>query len=568
MDEPMAEGHPATGDGALRHRLLVGMVGRLALSLAVLGAALLLTARSGGGPADPGERGLYAMVVLALLATIVFAALFPRLRRVRLFGGLQIGVDVALVSALVHFSGGAESIFAFLYVPVTVYAALLLGRGGAYAATAAAAVAYGLVLFLPEGPAGPVWTDGSSETAVAHWGFHAGALLLVALLASQLSRERERAGLALRATTRDFRTLQQLHERTVGSLTSGLLTLDRDDRITSFNPEAERITGFGASEVIGRRLEQVIPGAREAVLAATDTGREVRPRARLRFAGRDGELRHLGLASSPLRTERGDYDGHVVIFQDVTQVVEMEQELRRQERMAAVGELAAHLAHEIRNPLASISGSVQMLEGGSLRGSEEERSRLMAIVLREVDRLNGLIVDFLQYARPAPPKAEPVQVAAVVRDLLDVFESVRPESVRIVDETPEDLWVRVDEDQLRQLLWNLGLNAVQAMPDGGRLHLSAVAVDAQAPQGEFRNGEEGGHAWAEILVVDDGTGMSEETLERVFEPFFTTKKDGTGLGLATVHRVVESNGGHLGVESAPGVGSTFRIRLPRAEAPA
>ena len=567
MDTATEESRPATGEKTLRNRLMVGMVGRLALSLAVLGAALLVTVRSEGRTAESSEHGLYVIAVLAFLATIGFAALYPRLRRVRIFGAFQISLDIALVSALVHFSGGAESIFAFLYVPITVYAALLLGRRGAYASTAIAATAYGLVLFLPDGPAGPVWSEGGAEIALAHWGFHAGALLLVALLASQLSRERERAGFELRERTRDFRTLQRLYERTVGSLTSGLLTLDREDRITSFNPEAERITGFATSEVMGQPLQVVIPNARDAVLADRDDDPEVRPRARVRFADRHGTQRYLGLAASRLRTERGESDGNVLIFQDVTRVVEMEQELRRQERMAAVGELAAHLAHEIRNPLASISGSVQLLESETLRDCEDERRRLMAIVLREVGRLNGLIVDFLQYARPAPPKPEAVRVSAVIGELLEVFESVRPESVTIADETPTGLWVQVDEDQLRQLLWNLGLNAVQAMPDGGRLHLSAAALAAQAPLGEFRNGDGEGPAWVEIRVVDDGAGMSEETLERVFEPFFTTKKDGTGLGLATVHRIVESNGGHLGVESAPGVGSTFRVRLPRAEAP-
>jgi two-component system, NtrC family, sensor histidine kinase PilS len=549
---------------AVRQRLALLMAARLVLLLAVLGVALLLTARFTGDEAERAERGLYTTVVLGFGATIGFAALYRRVRRPGRFGAVQLGADVALVTALVHFTGGSESIFAFLYVPITVCAALLFGRRGAYAAAGVAAVAFGALL-LAEGTVLPsARGPGPAAVELARWGVHAGALLLVALLASALSRERDRAGRALDERTRDLRQLQRLHERTVASLTSGLLTTDAAGRITSFNPEAERITGLASTDVLDRPLGDVIPGAPELVLRPRERGGDHPRRARLPFARRDGRERHLGLAGSVLRAPDGE-GGYVVIFQDVTRVVEMERELRRQERMAATGQLAAHLAHEIRNPLASMSGSIQMLASGGASIGEAERAQLMRIVLREVDRLDALIGDFLQYARPAPARLGAVSITEAVDEVLRMFESARPAGVEVAVEVPSELRARADGDQLRQLLWNLVLNAVQAMPEGGVLGLSAHAEPAQGAAGDGRSGEEGGSRWMEIRVSDGGTGIPEEIVEHIFDPFFTTKKDGTGLGLATVHRIVEGSGGHLTVESAVGRGTCFRIRLPLAE---
>jgi len=566
------EGHPSASvraREALRRRLAHLMAGRLALCFAILGVALLVTAQDGGEEAARSGRGLYVTVVLAFAATIAYGALLGRVRRVRAFGAAQVATDLAVATALVHFTGGLESIFAFLYIPVTVYAALLLGRPGAYAASALATLAYGAVSLLPRvGWLVPTAPPGADPVQLALLGVHAGALLLVALLASALSHERDRAGRALDERTRALRHLQRLHERTVESLTSGLLTTDSEGRITSFNPEAERIAGRSASAALGLPLGEVIPGAPEVLRDGfSATGRGDRTRLRLRFHGNGGEEMHLGIAGSVLRSAEGEPAGHVVIFQDVTKVVEMEGELRRQERLAAVGSLSAHLAHEIRNPLAAISGSIQVLEG-SLGGEarDEETRRLLGIAVREADRLNQLITDFLQYARPAPGKPAPVAIGAVAAEVLEMFDSVRPAGVSAALAVPPELSVLAEEGPLRQVLWNLFLNAVQAMPEGGSLRIAAADVPAQAPAAGGRKPPDEGARWVEIEVADTGTGIPEDVLDRIFDPFFTTKKDGTGLGLATVHRVVEASGGHLSVESAVGRGTTFRIRLPRAEA--
>ncbi|RIL05840.1 MAG: hypothetical protein DCC71_08860 [Proteobacteria bacterium] len=567
----MSEGPAgAARSSALRQRLLALLAGRLVLALAILAGALAVTAERAREGLSESERGLYATVVTSFVTAILCAAVQHRVRRLRAFAAAQLVFDVAVVTALVRFSGGADSFFAFLYVPITVYAALLFGRQGAYAASGLGALAYAGALTFEQGTgAGGLAIPDPVQLAL--WGTHAGALLIVALLASALSRERDRAGRALAERTRDLRSLRRLHERTVESLTSGLLTTDPGGAITSFNPEAERITGATEQEVLGLSLDGVIPGAAELVLESARGARK--GRALLRFRNRAGQELHLGLAGSVLRADEESPGGYVVIFQDVTRVVEMEAQLRRHERLAGVGQLAADLAHEIRNPLAAISGSIQILESGSADGESDESLRLMRIVVRETDRLNALISDFLHYARPAPAKPEPVAIASALEDMRQIFESVRPPAVQLRVESPPDLRVMCDDRQLRQLLWNLYLNAIQAMPEGGSLVIRAEAPAAQAPAGDGRSsGPEGareradGSRLAAIEVADTGTGIPPDVLERIFDPFFTTKEEGSGLGLATVHRIAEGNGGHVTVESAVGRGTRFRVLLPVPEA--
>jgi two-component system sensor histidine kinase PilS (NtrC family) len=253
-----------------------------------------------------------------------------------------------------------------------------------------------------------------------------------------------------------------------------------------------------------------------------------------------------------------------VIFQDVSEVVEMERELRRSERLAAVGQLSASMAHEIRNPLAAISGSIQMLRRGGGGGGAEASRRLMDIVLRETDRLNRLLTEFLEYARPGPLRLESLPLQEAVAEVLAVFDASRPPGVEVAVEVEAGLRLRADPGQLRQLLWNLLLNAAQAMPEGGVISLGAQPSEPpqDRPRGRRNDREEEG--WVEIGVRDAGCGIPAEALDHIFDPFFTTKPGGTGLGLATVHRIVEEHGGSIRVQSAEGKGTSFHVRLPRA----
>ena len=258
----------------------------------------------------------------------------------------------------------------------------------------------------------------------------------------------------------------------------------------------------------------------------------------------------------------------MVIFQDVTDVVEMEQDLRRSERLAAIGQLSASIAHEIRNPLAAISGSIQILQKDIRRlDPGDQACKLMDIVLRETDRLNHLITDFLHYARPGPLNPQPVVVGAAVDEVLELFESARPPGVAVHTDLEPGAGVLADPSKLRQVLWNLILNASEAMPEGGRLEVAARTGTPQEGPAERRNAtqEDGKADWTEIVVGDEGVGIAPEALEQIFEPFFTTKRGGSGLGLAAVHRIIEDHGGSVRLESTLGRGTRVKLRLPRAE---
>ena len=552
----------------LARRVAWLMLARVLLLLVVLAASVLLSS-SVGVPSPGDEKRVLHAVLAGMAATIGSGLLVRRFRSAPAFGALQVVTDVALATVIVHVTGGADSVFAFLYVIIVAYAALLFDRRLSVGAAVAASLAYaGSLLLSARGAGGEEGLPPLSLTlALADSAVKAGALLVVAALSSGLSRELARADRALDERTRDFGRLRDLHELTVQSLGSGLLTIDPAGMVRSFNREAERITGVPRAQALGRPLVQILPGA-EALLPGAESlvqGGGGRRRERIAFVDARGGSLHLGLSVSVLRDAEGRPSGHVVIFQDITTIVLMEQDLRRSERLAAVGELAAGIAHEVRNPLASISGSVEIL-GAGLGVVDTEQRRLMDIVLRETERLDALIGDFLHYARPSPPKPRAVDLGVLATELREMYEAARPAGVVVRLAVEPGLRVLADPDQLRQLLWNLVRNADQAMPETGELRIEARALPAQEASQDDRSHEQaGGCAWVEITVSDTGHGIPSELLDRVFDPFFTTKPRGSGLGLAMVHRIVEANEGSVSVESEPGKGARFRLRLPAAD---
>jgi two-component system sensor histidine kinase PilS (NtrC family) len=314
--------------------------------------------------------------------------------------------------------------------------------------------------------------------------------------------------------------------------------------VLHLNPAGERILGFSdVNDVLGHSTERVMPLEEQD----WDT---LRVRARSwpveRLTGTlEGTETRLGLSVGPLRDYAASVVGFIVNFQDLTEL-EIETERRRmQERMAAVGEMASRMAHEIKNPLASISGSAQML--AHLDDTDEANSRLLRIVVDESRRLSHILDDFLNFARPHQATHKPCNLSLMLQDCVDLLRR-SPECRdhhRLELDAVEDLVIRGEEHLLRQLFWNLSRNALQAMPEGGDLVITAK-----------RRGPVAVLSW-----TDTGIGMDEEIRLRAFEPFVTSHSEGTGLGLAVVYAAVEDHGGTIAIDSAPGAGTTVTVEL-------
>ncbi len=539
--------------------LMLFRVGLVTLLLVATAAAEL--AAPVGEPTSPAVAALFGLIAVTYGLTILYAVLLPRSSQLRLLAPLQIAVDLVSATALVHLTGGVESVFVFLYLLVIVGASSVLSRRGAIGSTAAAVLLYAAAIaarragWLPLFGQTPVPL--TPRDLARNVGVYAVAFAATGALASRLAVELTRADERIASQRIRLNDLVTLHADVIRCLTSGLITLTEDGRIVTFNAAAGEIVGVTAESAVGRSLAEVMP-ALAPLLADLAPDSSLR-REEVPHRGPSGVERVLGVSVTPLVDGERHTLGRIVNFTDLTELRRMQEVVMRNERLAAVGRLAAGVAHEIRNPLAAISGSIELLQQGAVaeregaKGNKSESIELMGIVLREVARLNALITELLDFARPRLPDPQRLDVGATLAEMLRVFENdKRLAGARVVLTAPQPVFIDADAGQLRQLIWNLLRNAAEASPTGEPIALE-VAVEG---------GADGAGGWARITVRDHGSGISEESRTRIFEPFFSTKEGGTGLGLATVHRIVEEHHGRIEVEAPSDGGTAFTVRLP------
>jgi two-component system sensor histidine kinase PilS (NtrC family) len=492
---------------------------------------------------------IYGMVLL-------YAFLDRWLKGTAAFIYMQLVGDALVVTAFVRITGGLDSPMSFLYMlPIAVASLLLVRRGGLTLAGICFAlyavlvlhgagwIAVGRIL----GPSEPTESWRVSYFLIVH----AVAFVAVALLASHLSER-------VRVQTRQLderqgavARLQALNENIIESIHSGLLTTDLAGRVNFMNPGGAEITGRGQDDVEGTAIEQLF-GLEAGVLDTVRAQLEARRRFRFEryYVSPDGSRIFLGIAVSNLQDRAGRPLGYIFTFQDLTEVFAVEQQMRLKERMEALGQMAAGMAHELRNPLAAISGSVQYLKGDLKPGGET--LELMDIILRESQRLDQTIRDFLTFARPGKFSPQPCDIVRLLEDHLKLLRKSREFTGAHRVETryaAEEIRCDVDANRMKQVFWNLSTNALKAMPEGGALTIS-VAPDA---------------AGNEVVVAfsDEGIGMDERARDGYFQPFRSAFDEGTGLGAAIVYRLVEEHGGRIDVDSVPGRGTTIRIAVPR-----
>jgi len=501
---------------------------------------------------------VYYFLLAVYCLTALYFYLLKKLENLSFLAYLQTSGDILLVTVLTHITGGIDSGFSLLYHLTIISASIILYRRGGYLAASLSSILYGAMLDMQYyNVLSFVRSQNFTAAQVLYQVFISIlSFYIVAFLSGTLSERLRKTRQELREKNVDFEDLRVLQEHILRSVGSGICTMDLQGNIASWNPAAEQITGYTLGEIKGR-WKEVFGDSIKGIFGHTDALRD-RP---FRFNGgivkKDGSPAVLGMTASLLKDDANTVRGIILIFHDITKMVEMEEQVRRQERLASVGSFAAGIAHEIRNPLASLSGSIQVLQGElDLKGDDK---RLMDIVVRETDRLNAIITEFLEYARPKTTQTENIELRSLLDETIMLLKNSRNfvEGIRISRAVFPHIVLKGDSQRLRQVFWNLLINACQAMPKGGAITISASP---------FTHADDAA-AWCEIVLSDTGQGIAPEHLDKIFDPFFTTKTGGTGLGLAIVHRIIEDHGGAIAVDSEPGNGTQFTIRLPMMEGP-
>ena len=556
-------------DMGLRARLSMLIAVRVVVGTLLLGWAILLQINTPGVfPVDP----LFLLIGLTYALSVVYIATMRFVDRHLWLIDVQLGTDAILVSAFIQVTGGITSYFSSLYVLPIIAASTMRSRRGALQVAALSSVLYLAIVtgqyldsqeYLPLSWQVAVVLPGlrfaQYTVAINLLGFVA-----VALLSGSLAEGLRSAGVRLADASLQIEDLRAFNERVIDSLVSGLVTTDLDGRVLTFNRGAMAITGLRPEDAAGRDVGDVlqVPAPVRARLetlsllapsveAGTPAYETRSVRADIEFRRPSGGAIEIGLTGTLLALPDGR-SGYLITFQDVTNIKRLERDARLQQRLAAVGEMAAGIAHEIRNPLASMYGSIQVLR--QELALSEEQAQLMDIVLRESERLNDTIRSFLAYARPQRLSTTRIDLQAIVQDaaaLLRNSADVRGDHVIVLDTVSEPVWYDADENQIRQIIWNLATNGLRAMPKGGRLRLG-VSTD--------RTGEAAGEVV--LTVQDEGCGIPAEEVDSIFQPFRSSFGNGTGLGLAIVHRIVTAYNGVIQVSSTVGVGTTISVRLP------
>ncbi len=504
-----------------------------------------------------------ALITFTYIITIVYALMLRYLTAagaLTLFTWVQVGMDFVLETILVARTGGIESPFAVLYVITVTVASLVPRRRVGLVTGAGCTLLFGLITVVQYIGVVPssAWLPPSKLAGAETWqtfGVYGLAFLVVGFLSGVLADQLRRADQSLREKEQGLTRLQVFHENIVRSISSGVFTTDDEGHITSFNPAAHEVTGYAFPEVQGRSWREVFnwhPGEPPEETAVTSLA-PVRFEVECQRA--DDSRLVLGMTVSPLH-EQGTQRGLVGVFKDLTQIRYLEEEMRRREWLANLGEMSAGMAHEIRNPLGALAGAMQMLRQDV--GADETSQRLMDIAIREAKRLDNIITEFLQYARPPALNLSELDLNKVLADTLDLIqhEARSRQDMTIIPRLASGtLTAQVDQDQLRQVFWNLATNAFDAMPGGGTLTIATG----------LRRVEVGG-CRTEVIEIgfqDGGEGIPKQNFDKIFLPFFTTKKEGSGLGLAQVHRIVDLHGGWIKVESEVGTGARFIVCLPQ-----
>ena len=498
---------------------------------------------------DAYPHGLFPVLLITVGLTVIYFFAAKLIDNYAWQVRIQLFLDAISITWLVWRSGDITSPFISLFIVIISLSSIFLSMRDTILMAVICTLFFTVLSILVINGVIPsfVQTPELSKT-IQIVGTYDVALLFVGLLASRLS-ERHASGERLKETLRSLADLRILHERIIESIRSGLITTDLDGIIYTFNAAAVEITGHEAKEMYGKSIFSLFGNIKlpiENSLEATDTG-EQPPRFETDCMTSDGYAVHVGYNISPLFAKDGETTGLILSFQDLTEIRSMEENVRRKDRLAAVGRVAAGLAHEIRNPLGAMRGAIQVLQIQT--PPDTSQASLMEIILRESDRLNKIITNFLTYARPRVSNFSETDVREAINDTFTLLKH-SPDILdhhQLETSLPEHpVLISADATQLKQIFWNLVRNALGAMPEGGKLKVTLQEIGSRI----------------RILFEDNGCGMSPEQVEKLFEPFSDSTTGGTGLGLSIVYQIVRDHNGTINVRSLENKGTTITVELP------
>lgn len=538
---------------------------RVAIVSFLLGIAAFIQLQGTESPLSVSLYSVYIVIGTTYFLSILYTFLFKKMDNIIFNVRIQSLFDVILITILVYVTGGIESIYSMLYPLVIIYSALFLGRRGGILIASASGILYGLLIDLEfYNVIHPFYStvheyDFSPGYVFARIFIYIISFYIIASLASFLVEQEKKARALLSEKESAFNQLDLLHRSIIESVSTGIMTLDLQGGIKSFNMAAEEITGFSFFEIKDRNIDDIFIDLSGMIYRKTNGDRRnekenrvPQNRFEMTITSKDGKDMVLGFSFSLLIDSKGESIGRIIIFQDLTSIKEMEREVEKNKRLALIGEMSAILAHELRSPLVSISGSVQLLKKGlELEGTDK---KLMDIIIRGKDQLESLARDFLLLARPSPGDPCAMDVKNMIDDIIESvqFSPDWNENIEVVKELCDQNSVYGNEMEISQALWNIALNAVQSMPDGGKFKIRTATVM-----------NENGKEYLEISIDDTGSGIGKEYLDKILEPFYTTKEKGTGLGLAIVDRVIESHEGKLRIDSELNKGTRCIVLLPK-----